>query len=87
MREKLKVCWISAGVSSFIAGWLVRDSVDIYILILKINIRTVCGSFMTVRKRWENRLRFFAAITERYQMSVVHSDLSLPPMERNARKF
>ena len=31
MREKLKVCWISAGVSSFIAGWLVRDSVDIYI--------------------------------------------------------
>jgi hypothetical protein len=29
----MKVCWISAGVSSFIAGWLVRDSVDEYIYI------------------------------------------------------
>jgi len=27
------VCWISAGVSSFIAGWLVRDKVDKYIYI------------------------------------------------------
>lgn len=29
----MKVCWISAGVSSFIAGWLVRDTVDEYIYI------------------------------------------------------
>ena len=29
----MKVCWISAGVSSFIAGWLVHDSVDEYIYI------------------------------------------------------
>ena len=29
----MKVCWISAGVSSFIAGWLLRDSVDKYIYI------------------------------------------------------
>lgn len=30
---KLKVCWISAGVSSFIAGYLARDTVDKYIYI------------------------------------------------------
>ena len=29
----MKVCWISAGVSSFVAGWLVRDTVDEYIYI------------------------------------------------------
>lgn len=29
----MKVCWISAGVSSFIAGWLVRDTVDKFIYI------------------------------------------------------
>lgn len=33
MRKSLKVCWISAGVSSFVAGWLVRDTVDKYIYI------------------------------------------------------
>lgn len=32
MREKLKVCWLSAGVSSFIAGYL-ADSVDVFIYI------------------------------------------------------
>ena len=26
----MKVCWISAGVSSFIAGYLERESVDKY---------------------------------------------------------
>lgn len=31
--SKLKVCWISAGVSSFVAGWLTRDSIDRYIYI------------------------------------------------------
>lgn len=31
-REKLKVCWLSAGVSSFIAGYLAND-VDNYIYI------------------------------------------------------
>ena len=30
--EKLKVCWLSAGVSSFIAGYLAKD-VDKYIYI------------------------------------------------------
>ena len=29
----VKVVWISAGISSFIAGWLVRDSVDKWIYI------------------------------------------------------
>lgn len=29
----VKVVWISAGISSFIAGWLVRDSVDEWIYI------------------------------------------------------
>lgn len=29
----VKVVWISAGVSSFIAGWLVRDTVDKWIYI------------------------------------------------------
>lgn len=33
MKQKLKVCWISAGVSSFIAGYLARDTVDEYIYI------------------------------------------------------
>lgn len=32
-RKRLKVCWISAGVSSFIAGWLSRDTVDKFIYI------------------------------------------------------
>lgn len=27
-RKKLKVCWMSAGVSSFIAGYLERDTSD-----------------------------------------------------------
>lgn len=33
MRKKIKVCWLSAGVSSFISGWLVRDTVDEFIYI------------------------------------------------------
>lgn len=32
-QKKLTVCWVSAGVSSFIAGWLCRGIVDIYIYI------------------------------------------------------
>ena len=32
-KKKLKVCWISAGVSSFIAGYLERDTIDKYIYI------------------------------------------------------
>lgn len=31
--KKLKVCWISAGVSSFIAGYLSRETVDAFIYI------------------------------------------------------
>jgi 3'-phosphoadenosine 5'-phosphosulfate sulfotransferase (PAPS reductase)/FAD synthetase len=33
MKKPLTVCWISAGVSSFIAGWLMRDSIDEFIYI------------------------------------------------------
>lgn len=33
MANKLKVCWISAGVSSFIAGYLERDTIDKFIYI------------------------------------------------------
>lgn len=33
MGNHLKVCWLSAGVSSFVAGYLVRDSVDQFIYI------------------------------------------------------
>lgn len=33
MSDKLKVCWISAGVSSFIAGYLERDTIDKFIYI------------------------------------------------------
>lgn len=32
-KKELKVCWLSAGVSSFIAGYLVRDTVDKFIYI------------------------------------------------------
>lgn len=32
-RKKLKVCWISAGISSFIAGYLERNSIDEFIYI------------------------------------------------------
>lgn len=32
-KKKLKVCWISAGVSSFIAGYLERDTIDKFIYI------------------------------------------------------
>ena len=32
-KPKLKVCWISAGVSSFVAGYLVRDTVDEFLYI------------------------------------------------------
>lgn len=33
MNKKLKVCWISAGVSSFIAGYLERETIDKFIYI------------------------------------------------------
>lgn len=33
MKQQLKVCWISAGVSSFVAGYLERESIDEYIYI------------------------------------------------------
>lgn len=33
MKRPYKVCWLSAGVSSFVAGYLVRDSVDEFIYI------------------------------------------------------
>lgn len=33
MKRQLKVCWISAGVSSFIAGYLERKSIDEFIYI------------------------------------------------------
>ena len=33
MTKQLKVCWISAGVSSFIAGYLERETIDKYIYI------------------------------------------------------
>lgn len=32
-NKKLKVCWISAGVSSFISGYLERDTIDKFIYI------------------------------------------------------
>jgi len=32
-KPKLKVCWISAGVSSFIAGYLTRNTIDKFIYI------------------------------------------------------
>ena len=32
-KKKIKVCWLSAGVSSFIAGWLERDTIDKFIYI------------------------------------------------------
>lgn len=32
MKQKIKVCWLSAGVSSFIAGYLTKD-IDEYIYI------------------------------------------------------
>lgn len=31
--KNLKVCWLSAGVSSFVAGYLVRDTIDQFIYI------------------------------------------------------
>lgn len=31
--KELTVCWLSAGVSSFVAGWLARDHIDRYIYI------------------------------------------------------
>lgn len=33
MSKKLKVCWLSAGVSSFIAGYLEKETIDKYIYI------------------------------------------------------
>lgn len=33
MKRELKVCWISAGVSSFVAGYLERETIDEYIYI------------------------------------------------------
>jgi hypothetical protein len=32
-KPKLKVCWMSAGVSSFVAGYLVRETVDKFLYI------------------------------------------------------
>lgn len=33
MKKALKVCWISAGVSSFIAGYIERDTIDKFLYI------------------------------------------------------
>lgn len=33
MNKKLTVCWISAGVSSFISGYLLKDTIDKFIYI------------------------------------------------------
>lgn len=33
VKRELKVCWISAGVSSFVAGYLERDTIDEFIYI------------------------------------------------------
>ena len=33
IKKKLKVCWISAGVSSFIAGYLERETIDKFVYI------------------------------------------------------
>lgn len=33
MSKRLQVCWISAGVSSFVAGWLEKENTDQYIYI------------------------------------------------------
>ena len=33
LKKNLKVCWLSAGVSSFIAGYLERESIDEFIYI------------------------------------------------------
>lgn len=33
VKKELKVCWISAGVSSFIAGYLEKDNIDEFIYI------------------------------------------------------
>ena len=32
-KKELKVCWLSAGVSSFVAGYLKKDSINLYIYI------------------------------------------------------
>lgn len=33
MNQELTICWISAGVSSFVAGYLMRESIDRFIYI------------------------------------------------------
>ena len=33
MNDKLTVCWLSAGVSSFVAGYLIKDEIDKFIYI------------------------------------------------------
>ena len=33
MKKEMKVCWLSAGVSSFVAGYLAKDTIDKYIYI------------------------------------------------------
>ena len=33
MNDKLTVCWLSAGVSSFVAGDLIKDEIDKFIYI------------------------------------------------------
>lgn len=34
--KSIKVCWLSAGVSSFIAGYLEKDNIDKFIYIEKL---------------------------------------------------
>jgi len=33
MQKQLKVCWISAGVSSFIAGYLEKETIDKFVYV------------------------------------------------------
>lgn len=57
MKQKLKVCWISAGVSSFISGYIARDTIDKFI-------------YIDVADQHPDSLRFIADCEERLKKPI-----------------
>lgn len=62
MKDKLKVCWISAGVSSFIAGYMAKD-IDEYI-------------YIDIKDQHEDSIRFIkdCEIALGKEIKILHSE-------------
>lgn len=69
--KKLKVCWISAGVSSFVAGYLERDTIDEYIYIdIEDQHEDSMRFVLDCEKFWGRKSKFYNLISHVLKMSL-----------------